>query len=142
MGHVLDAFLAGRGAAAPQGGPAETARTDFERGVEWARGVLLPAIERANGELGQHGVQFRLDTNFDPRSTNNAHVDFWLAPAGEDSAASPHGLRHSVIVERGVVMVYKHGAPGEELGPLAGIDTARCEALLARAAEEYGRQAR
>lgn len=142
MGRVQDAFVAGRGAQTPGRAEGDAAPSAFDRGVGWAREVLLPAIEQANAELGAHGVQFRVDTNLDPRSTGHAHVDFWIAPTGEQSGGSPHGLRHSINVREGRdVWLYRHGDAGQLLGTVDEMNAEACESLLARAAGDYARTA-
>ncbi|EJW11160.1 hypothetical protein A33M_3421 [Rhodovulum sp. PH10] len=138
MGQILDAFLAGRQQAAPTGAAAP-AESGFDRGVRWAREVLLPAIERADAELVPSRIRFVVDTNLDPRSTNHAHVDFWLAPLEHDGT-TPQGQRHSINVRDGEVWLYRQGADGENLGRVDAVDAARCEKMLARAAQDYGRQ--
>lgn len=141
MGRIQDAFLAGR---SEQGqGRTTPAVSGFEAGAEWARTVLLPAIEQANAELAGERVQFRVDTNLDPRSTNHAHVDFWMVPLGDEPAGgAPHGLRHSINVREGRdVWLFRHGESGENLGTIDSVGVAQCEAMLARAAGEYGKVA-
>ncbi|RAI40817.1 hypothetical protein [Rhodoplanes roseus] len=140
MSRVQDAFLAGREASSQGRAAGVAAVSAFDRGVAWARDVLLPALERANADLGVHGVQFRVDTNLDPRSTNHAHVDFWIAPTAEQSGGSPHGLRHSINVrDGGDVWLYRHGDSGEKLGTVETMDADACETMLARAAGDYAR---
>lgn len=144
MGRVEEAFLSGQQRPPGTDGSANAAPTAaaaaFDRGVVWARDVFLPAVERANGELGAHGVQFRVDTNLDPRSTNHAHVDVWIAPTGEQSGGTPHGLRHSINVKDGrEVWLYRHGDAGQLLGTVDEMTTEACETLLARAAGDYAR---
>jgi hypothetical protein len=141
MGRIQDAFLAGRN----DQGQAQAARavSGFEAGAEWARKVLLPAIEQANAELAGERVKFRVDTNLDPRSTNHAHVDFWLVPLGDEPAGgAPHGIRHSINVREGRdVWLFRQGESGEMLGSIDKVDAGACETMLARAAGEYGKVA-
>ncbi|NVO16587.1 MAG: hypothetical protein HXX10_21375 [Rhodoplanes sp.] len=141
MGRIQDAFLAGRNQQ--DQGQAARVVSGFEAGTEWARTVLLPAIENANADLAQAHVTFRVDTNLDPHSTNHAHVDFWLVPlGGEPAGGAPHGIRHSINVRDGRdVWLFRHGESGENLGTIDSVGPAQCETMLARAAGEYGKLA-
>ncbi|MTW16953.1 hypothetical protein GJ689_12130 [Rhodoplanes serenus] len=139
MGRIGDAFRAERRdtAAAPPAGGAGTA--PFDRGAAWVRDVLLPALAQADAELAGDGVAVRFDSNLDPRSTNHAHVDFWLAPR-DDHGGVPHGPRHSINVREGRdVWLFRPGEPGRVLGPIEAVDAAACEEMLANAAAEYAR---
>jgi hypothetical protein len=110
----------------------------FQEGADWVRQVLIPAITEGNAELEPEHVAFQLDLNMDPRSTNHAHADFWLSEVKEGQRAV--GPRYSINVLGGFnIWLYKHGAPGRELGTIDRCGFAEIRALLLEAAEEFGR---
>ena len=89
-----------------------------------------------NAELEPEHVAFQLDLNLDARSTNHAHADFWSEIKEGQSAGGP---RYSINVPGGRnIWLYKHGAPGRELGSIDGCGSAEIRALLLEAAEEFG----
>jgi hypothetical protein len=111
----------------------------FREGAGWVQQILIPAIDEANAELEPEVVAFQLDLNLDPRSTNHAHADFWLSEKREGQRAV--GRRYSINVLGGCnVWLYKHGAPGRELGTIDRCGPAEIRAVLLDAAEEFGRQ--
>ena len=117
---------------------ADTRAHAFQDGAHWVQQVLIPAISEGNAELEPEHVAFQLDLNLDPRSTNHAHADFWLSEIKEGQRAV--GPRYSINVLGGRnVWLYKHGAPGRELGTIARCGSAEIRALLLEAAEEFGR---
>src|SRR5215204_2248130 len=96
---LRDAFTTGRGhfGTAPRARedqPAKDPGSSFKNGAEWVSNILIPAIEQGNAELQPENVAFQLDLNLDPRSTNHAHADFWLAEMGEGQRAQ--GPRYSI----------------------------------------------
>ena len=96
--------------------------------------MLMPGIQQAAAALETHGVTIRLDTNLDRQSTNHAHADFWLATK-DDSIQGP---KYSINVLGDVIMLYKAGASGRNLGAIDKIGAVELDALLASAAEEFG----
>jgi hypothetical protein len=110
----------------------------FQDGAHWVQQVLIPAITEGNAELEPEHVGFQLDLNLDSRSTNHAHADFWVSEIKEGQRAV--GPRYSINVLGGRnVWLYKHGAPGKELGTTDRCGSAEIRALLLEAAEEFGR---
>jgi hypothetical protein len=90
-------------------------------------------------ELQQHKVNFRLDLNLDPRSTNHAHADFWLCEVESHAGQLFQGPKYSINVLDGRdVWLYKPGAPGRVLGTIDDCGEGLREALR-DAAEEGGR---
>jgi hypothetical protein len=113
--------------------------SSVEKGARWVRDVLVAAIESGNEALEGENVAFQLDVNLDPRSTNHAHADFWMAETGEGQRAN--GPRYSINVIGGeTVWLYKPGAPGQVLGTIAQCDGKKIQDLLQMAAEEFGKQ--
>jgi hypothetical protein len=144
MPKLGDAFLVGladRGddrRRAPQKGE-QSGNEAFDRGASWVRQVLVHAIEVGNEELQQHKVNFRLDLNLDPRSTNHAHADFWLCEVESHAGQLFQGPKYSINVLDGRdVWLYKPGAPGRVLGTIDDCGEGLREALR-DAAEEGGR---
>ena len=144
MPALRDAFTAGRGCfgTAPRVCEDQSAKdpgSSFKDGAEWVNNILIPAIEQGNAELQPENVAFQLDHNLDPRSTNHAHADFWLAEMGEGQRAP--GPRYSINVIGGqTVWLYKPGVPGHVLGTLEQCGPDTVGELLRRAAEEFGKQ--
>jgi len=141
---LRDAFTTGRGhfGTAPRAREDQSAKgpgSSFKNGAEWVSNILIPAIEQRNAELQPENVAFQLDLNLDPRSTNHAHADFWLAEMGEGQRAQ--GPRYSINVIGGqTVWLYKPGVPGHVLGTLEQCGLDAIGELLRRAAEEFGKQ--
>lgn len=142
MSDLRDAFTTARGAPAarePEGGTSRAARSPFETGAGWVRDVLVPAIERANGELQPERIAFATDLNLDPRSTPHAHADFWLTTLSDGLRAA--GARHSLnVIDGEIVMLYRPGAPGQALGTIAECGPDAVRDLLRRAVQAFGEQ--
>ena len=110
----------------------------FQAGAEWVRQVLVPAINHGNADLEPAHVEFQLDVNLDPRSTNHANADSWLTEIREGQRAV--GPKYSINVLGGQnVWLYKTNAPGRELGTLDQCGPDEIQILLQEAAEEFGR---
>lgn len=142
MSALRDAFSRGRQRAsnrpaAAEGHEGAHIASAFHDGVEWVRGVLVPAIDDANAELEAEHIAFRLDLNLDPRSTNHAHADLWLSESGDGQRR--HGPKYSINVISGSVWLYKAGAPGRILGSPEQCGPHEIESLLRDATEEFGR---
>ena len=140
MQTIGEAFLKARdraaGAREQQSDQPES--DEFARGVDWVRSVLVPAVQRGNRELQPHDVAIRLDLNLDPRCTNHAHADFWLAPLCVRAGAAT-GPRYSINVIGGRdVWLYKPGAPGRVLGTTESCGPEQIHALFCDAAAELG----
>jgi hypothetical protein len=144
MSALRDAFVKAKGPSrtssmVPQTPTAGQVVSSFEKGARWVRDVLVPAIESGNEALEGENVAFQLDVNLDPRSTNHAHADFWMAETGEGQRAN--GPRHSINVIGGdTVWLYRPGAPGRVLGAIEQCDGKEIQDLLQMAAEEFGEQ--
>jgi hypothetical protein len=137
LSELLNAFKRG-GDYARKTDPIERVAHTFQDGADWVRQVLIPAISEGNAELESEHVAFQLDLNLDPRSTNHAHADFWLSEIKEGQRAV--GPRYSINVLGGRnVWLYKHGAPGRELGSIDRCGPTVIQTLLLEAAEEFGR---
>jgi len=137
---LRDAFIDGRSrsGAAGDGQPAKHA-VSFQSGADWVSRILIPGIEQANAELQAEGVAFLLDLNLDPRSTNHAHADFWLAELCEGQRAQDP--RYSInVIGRQAVWLYKPGVPGGSLGTLQECGSEAIAELLRKAAQEFGKQ--
>jgi hypothetical protein len=131
---IVDALLSGQ-RRAQQAGQKSNSRPDtFGRGAAWVETMLIPSMNQAATALAAHGVTIRLDTNIDRKSTNHAHADFWLATKDN----SLQGPKHSINVLSDVIMLYKAGASGRNLGAIDKFGTPELNALLASAAEEFG----
>lgn len=145
MPALYDAFMNGREHAhgkSPQvADGSDNPAAAFHVGADWVRQVLVPCIERGNVELQSVQVTIELDLNLDPRSTNHAHADFWLADLGEGPRAV--GPKYSINVLGGqCVWLYKAGGQGRELGAVDRCGVEEIETLLLEAAEEFGRMPR
>jgi hypothetical protein len=131
----------GKSSQAADGPGAIDPAAAFHVGADWVRQVLVPCIERGNAELQSVQVTIELDLNLDPRSTNHAHDDFWLADLGEGPRAV--GPKYSINVLGGQrVWLYQAGGQGRELGAVDRCGVEEIETLLLDATEEFGRMPR
>jgi hypothetical protein len=140
VSDLRHAFTSARGGTLSRDREDDTnAGSPFDRGAEWVRKVLVPAIERGNAELQPEHIAFGTDLNLDSRSTNHPHADFWLTTLGEGERAV--GARYSLNVKSGeTVWLYRPGAPGEALGTLEQCGPDAVQELLRRAVQEFGEQ--
>ena len=113
------------------------AASAFEAGAIWVKEILLESIGSANSDLSSEGVEFKVDVNLEPQSTNHAHADFWLASFGEGCSAT--GPKYSInVIEGQIVWLYKAGAEGRALGTVSEFGPDKTEAVLREAVEEFG----
>jgi hypothetical protein len=144
MSGLRDVFVKAKGLSSASSTVRQTPAagqvvSSFERGTRWVRDVLVPAIDSGNEALKDENVAFQLDLNLDPRSTNHAHADFWMAETAEGRRAN--GPRYSINVIGGdIVWLYRPGAPGRVLGTIEQCDGKEIQDLLQMAAEEFGEQ--
>jgi hypothetical protein len=140
MSAMREAFRAGWARTGPlKNIPRAEVRSAFafEAGASWVREILLESIGRANFDLRSEGVEFKVDVNLEPQSTNHAHADFWLASFGEGCSAT--GPKYSInVIEGQIVWLYKAGAEGRALGTISEFGPDRTETLLREAVEEFG----
>jgi hypothetical protein len=101
----------------------------FASGAVWVCKVLVPAIERGNAELQPENIAVRLDLNLDPRSTNHAHVDFWLTETREGKRAAGQKCSINVIGNQRV-WLYRPGLPGQIFGTINQCGPEKIQSVL------------